>query len=329
MSGLSPIRIACIGCGFIGRRHMENVALMEGVTPAAFADTNLSAAEAFLHDFGGSYATGTVEQIFVDPAIDAVIIATHHDSHTPLALCAAAARKHILLEKPMALTPDDCRRIAGAASAAEIVLTVNFKFRFAPAVMRVREAIQSPIATHGQLAMPRMPSDIWVRDPIRGGGLILATACHVLDMICWLNGSDPLRVYAEGVRAADGNVDAVAASVRFAGGSVASLLLADAGENAHVGKWLHEVFDGSRTAVLFDHFRQAQLSNPEEHFITDDEIRADGTWGVLQNFTHAIRTGGLPMIGARDGLRATLLATRLIDSLTTGAPQEVTIDDHF
>jgi hypothetical protein len=102
MPGLNPIRIACIGCGFIGRRHMENVALMEGVTPAAFADANLSAAEAFSHDFGGSYATDNVERIFADPAIDAVIIATHHDSHTPLALCAAASRKHILLEKPMA-----------------------------------------------------------------------------------------------------------------------------------------------------------------------------------------------------------------------------------
>lgn len=329
MSGLKPIRIACIGCGFIGRRHMENVALMEGVTPAAVADANLSAAEAFLHDFGGSYATDNVEKIFADPAVDAVIIATHHDSHTALALCAAASGKHILLEKPMALTPDECRRIARAVSASRIVLTVNFKFRFAPAVMRVREVIQNPIVTHGQLAMPRMPADIWVRDPLRGGGLILATACHVLDMVCWLNRSEPVRVYAESVptRTADGNVDAVAATVRFAGGSVASLLLADAGENAHVGKWLHEVFDGSCTAVLFDHFRQARLSNPEEHFTTREEMRADGTWGVLEDFTHAIRTGAPPLICARDGLRATLLATHLIDSLRTGMPQEVTVDD--
>ena len=180
MSGLTPLRIACIGCGFIGRRHMENAALMEGVKPVAFADAILPAAQAFLRDFGGSYATDNVDRIFTDAAIDAVIIATHHDSHTSLALCAAAAGKHILLEKPMALTLDECRRIAAAVSSARVVLTINFKFRFAPAVMRVREAIPRPIATHGQLAMPRMPGDIWVRDPVRGGGLILATACHVL-----------------------------------------------------------------------------------------------------------------------------------------------------
>jgi myo-inositol 2-dehydrogenase / D-chiro-inositol 1-dehydrogenase len=330
VSGLSPLRIACIGCGFIGRRHMENAVLMEGVEPVAYVDTNPAAAERFLRDFGGSYATCDAGRIFGDPAIDAVIIATHHDSHTALALCAAAARKHILLEKPMALTVQECRRISEACSAAGVTLTINFKFRFAPAVVRVREAITAPIATHGQLAMRRMPADIWVRDAVRGGGLILATACHVLDMVCWLNHSEPVRVYAESVpeRSRDGNVQAVAATMRFASGSVASLLLADAGENPHAGKWLHEVFDGSRSAILYDHFRQVRFSGYEEdHFATADESRADGTWGVLEDFARAIRTGEPPAIGARDGVRATVVALSLIESLRTGVPQEVRIND--
>lgn len=329
MSGLMPLRIACIGCGFIGRRHMENAALMEGVVPAAYADAHLPAAEAFLAAFGGAYATTSAARIFADPAIDAVIIATHHDSHTPLALAAAAARKHILLEKPMALTVEDCRTISSAVAAAGITLSINFKFRFAPAAARARDAITRPIATHGQLAMPRMAGDIWVRDPIRGGGLILATACHVLDMVCWLNRAEPVRIYAESVPAMPENrhVDAVAATLRFAGGAVASLLLADAGEDLHAGKWLHEMFDGSRSAVLYDHFRQLRLSSPDEHFATTDELRADGTWGVLEDFVRAVRTGTAPAIGARDGLRATLLASRLYDSLRRGAPVEVVIDD--
>lgn len=88
---------------------------MEGVEVAALADLNVAAAEAFQREFGGRYATAEPRRIFDDPGIDAVIIATHHDSHTPLALAAAAARKHILIEKPMALTPAECRRIAAAA----------------------------------------------------------------------------------------------------------------------------------------------------------------------------------------------------------------------
>jgi predicted dehydrogenase len=166
-----------------------------------------------------------------------------------------------------------------------------------------------------------MPDEIWVRDPVRGGGLILATACHVLDMIYWLNDSEPVRVYAEG------QDDAASATVRFANGAVASLLLADAGENAYAGKWLHEVFDGRRSALLYDHFRQVRFSGADlNHFAATDELRADGTYGVLEDFVCSIRTGRRPRITARDGIRATLLAVKIHESLRSGRPQEVRLD---
>jgi predicted dehydrogenase len=316
-----PLRIACIGCGFIGRRHLENVAAMDGVEVAALADLNLAAAKRFQREFGGRYATAEPQRVFDDPEIDAVIIATHHDSHTALALEAARARKHILIEKPMALTPLECRRIAAAAGAAGVVLTVNFKFRMAPAVIAAKRIVPHPVATFGQLAMNRMPDDIWVRDPRRGGGLILATACHVLDMIYWFNESEPERVFAEG------RDDAAAATVRFANGAVASLLLADAGENPYAGKWLHEIFDGRRSALLYDQFRQVRFSGADtEHFAAGDEMRADGTYGVLEDFVCSIRTGRSPLITAHDGLRATLLAVKIHEALRSGKPQEVRLD---
>ena len=259
---------------------------MEGVRVVAHADLNLAAAETFQRDFGGDYATAIPQRVLDDPEIDAVIIATHHDSHTPLALAAAAAGKHILIEKPMALTVAECRRIAAAAEIAGVVLTVNFKFRMAPAVLAAKRFVSRPVASFGQLAMNRMPDDIWVRDPARGGGLILATACHVLDMICWLNESEPVRVYAEG------EDDAAAVTVRFANGAIAGLLLTDAGENPYVGKWLHEVFDGRRSAVLYEHFRQVRFAGDGAgSFVPADDLHADGTYGILEDFLCAIRTG--------------------------------------
>jgi predicted dehydrogenase len=318
---MNPIRIACIGCGFIGRRHLENAAAMDGVEVRALVDIDRTAADQCRLDFGGAYATDDTSLVFRDPDIDAVIISTWHDTHAPLATCAAASGKHILLEKPMALTVEECWQIAEAARRARVVLSLNFKFRFAPAVLAVRKAIPAPVITHGQLAMPHMPAGVWVRDPNRGGGLILATACHVLDMICWLNQSDPVRVHAEG------NPDAAAATVRFENGAAASLLLADEGENPYAGKWLHQVFDGQRSAVIYDHFRQVRFSGVEpDHFAAADDLRADGTYGVLEDFIASILAGSPPSITARDGVRATLLALRLLDSLRTGRPQEVWID---
>src|SRR5262249_10530114 len=159
----------------IGRRHMENVAAMDRVGFAAAADLHLAAAEAFAREFAGSYATADPDRLLEDPAIDAVVIATHHHSHPPLALRAPAAGKHILLEKPMAVTVEECRCIQDAAVRANVTLSVNFKFRRAPAVLKAREAIPNPIAICGQLAMNPMPPGLWVRDPKKGGGLILAT----------------------------------------------------------------------------------------------------------------------------------------------------------
>lgn len=317
---MKPIRFACIGCGFIGQRHLRNLAAMEGVAVRALLDANLALAESLLPD-GSAYATADAATVFEDPDIDAVVISTWHDTHAPLAKAAAAAGKHILLEKPMALTLEECLQIADAAGRAGVLLSLDFKFRFAPAVVQVRKAIPNPVITHGQLAMPRMSDDIWVRDPKRGGGLILATACHVLDMVYWLNGSEPVRVYAEG------GADAVSAAVRFANGATASLLLADQGENPYAGKWLHEVFDGSRSAVLFDHFRQARFSGVEpEHFCDHSELYSDGTYGVMEDFTRSIRTGAAPAITPRDGIRATLFALKLLESLRSGRPEEIRLD---
>ena len=318
---MRPVRVACIGCGFIGHRHMENVAAMDAVELRAVVDLNPQAAAQCQENFEAEYATPDAARVFADPQVDAVFICTWHDSHAPLAIAAAESGKHILIEKPMALTVSECVRISEAVRRAGVALAVNFKFRFAPAVMEVKRTIPAPAITLGQLAMAPIAEDDWVRDPRRGGGLILATACHVLDMVCWLNGSEPVRVHAEG------SPDAMSAVVRFANGSTASLLLADQGENPYPGKWLHEVFDGRRSAVLYDHFRQVRFYGVDPpHFAAGDQLRADGTYGLLEDFVRAIRTRSEPLATARDGIRATHLALRLQDSLRSGNPEEVSSD---
>jgi predicted dehydrogenase len=327
---MTPLRIALIGCGFIGRRHLENIAARDDVVLEGAVDLREEAARAFCHEFKGRYYTTRPEQAMEDRNIDAVVICTHHDSHTRLALSAARHGKHILLEKPMALSVEECRQIVAAASGAGVTLTVNFKFRFAPAVCKVKELIRSPVAIHGQLTMERMPEGTWVRDPVRGGGVILATACHSLDMICWLADSQPVRVYAEGIPRLPEqgcNVTGVTATVRFASGTIASLLLAEAGENSYAGKWLHEVFGGDRTAVLYDHFRQARFSGvPLSHYVAQEELHADGTFGLLEDFVNSIRTGKRPVISAADGFRATLLGHAILQSLRSSQPEDIHID---
>ncbi|MEW5978475.1 MAG: Gfo/Idh/MocA family oxidoreductase [Acidobacteriota bacterium] len=331
MSAITPVRLALLGCGSIGRRHLENVRAMEGVFLEAAVDVREEAAAVFCREFEGRYHTTDPRYVFDDRNVDAVIICTHHDSHAFLAEQAAQAGKHILLEKPMALTAAECWSISETVAQANVKLSINFKFRFAPAVQQARELIKRPLMTVGHLCMEPLAEGSWVRDPVKGGGLILATACHVLDMVCWLNRSDPAVVYAESVphQPDQGcNVSAATATLRFANGAIASLAMADAGENPYAGKWLHEVFDGKRSAVLYDHFRQVRFSGVQpEHYQATDSLKEDGTYGVLEDFVGSIREGRVPAISARDGIRATVLALSILKSLRSGLPETVRLDD--
>ncbi len=330
---LQPLNLACIGCGFIARRHLDNLSTMDQATVTTLVDTNPQATTAFQREFAIPATTTDVDQVFSDPHIDAVMICTHHDSHTALAVAAAAAGKHILLEKPMALTTEECATITRAVEQAGVTLAIDYKFRFAPSVVKVRELIPEPIVTVGQLVSEITSDHSWTNDPVIGGGLILGHGCHTLDLIYHLNGSEPVSVYAESIPAeptAPTEIQAAVATVRFASGAIASLVLSEAGENPYMSKWFTEVFDGTRTAVFHHHYQQVEISGTEPgHVESTGDPHAIGTRDFMADFLHAVRTGEPPAIGARDGLRATLLANRIVDSLRSGAPESIDVDAHF
>ena len=132
------MRFACIGCGFIARRHLEHLVDMKGVSVRALADIDLQAAEAYQQEFGADYVTDSANRIFEDPNVDAVLICTRPDSHTPLCVEAAKAGKQILLEKPMALTVEECERIIGAVDNAGVTLASTTSFASHPRCGRER-----------------------------------------------------------------------------------------------------------------------------------------------------------------------------------------------
>ena len=328
---MKPIKLALIGCGFIGRRHLENIATMDAVSVEALVDLRPEAAEVFQQEFEiGGYTTTETERVFADKDIDGVMICTHHDSHTRLSVAAAAAGKDILLEKPMALTAEECREIAHAAEKAGVILAIDYKFRFAPTIMKAKELIHTPIVTVGQLVSEITADHSWTNDPVMGGGLILGHACHLLDTVYWLNESEPVSVYTISSPPEPGDpteVQAAVATLRFENGAVASLTMSEAGENQYMSKWFVEVFDGERTAVFHHHFQQAEISGAEPaHIEVTRDPHSIGTKTFMEDFIHCLRTGDQPKIGAKDGIRATLMANRIMASVRSGRPERIDLD---
>jgi predicted dehydrogenase len=328
----APVGWALIGCGGAGRSHARGAAETAGVEVRAFCDLRIDAARTLQGEYGGR-ATDDPTDVFTDPDVDAVSIATTHDTHTELALAAFGAGKHVFLEKPMAMTTAECLRIAAAQRAAGRQLLLNFSFRFSGALREVRRRLPRPLVSHAQCLMA--PADLtrWRWDPAAGGGPLWDVGVHAVDLLCWLNGGAPEEVYAtggqvthSGALASPDLIDTAAATLRFPGGAVATLLVSDAGFNAFASKWLFQAYDGQQSAVVYDHGRTVAFG---------DSVGPAGAGKAetlvpppLARFPcllAAIRGGGEPYVPASAGIIATLVIERLCEAIRSGRPQRVEV----
>ena len=323
----SPVHVAVIGCGSMGEIHAGCLSRVDGVRLHAFCDIDVSRAAALSAKFPGSYATADHERVLKDGAVDAVYICTHHDTHGPLAIRAAEEHKHVMMEKPLALTLEECRAVGNAVEKHGIRFMTGFKMRYYPSVARARRFIPSPLVTIAQMMDARWPDDFWANDPGKGGGNILSQGCHTMDLVCHLSGSSPVRIYAEGGNFSHPGIDIVdnlVATIRFANGSVASVAIGDSGQTPFVSKFSCQLTDGRKTAHLRDRLKTVTMFDGES---TSESVDPEEYGFIEENndFIRSLRSGTPPPITHVDGLRATLLVLRAFESLRTGLPQTVSL----
>ena len=323
----SPLRVAVIGCGAMGEIHAACLAGIDGVLLHAFCDVDLDRAGALSAKFAGSYATADHERVLKDGAVDAVYVCTHHDTHSMLAIRAAEEHKHVMMEKPLALTLRECREVGDAVERHGILFMTGFKMRYYPSVARARAFIPSPLVTIAQMMDARWPDGFWANDPRKGGGNILSQGCHTMDLVCHLNGSRPVRIYAEGGNFGHPGIDIIdniVATIRFENGSVASVALGDSGQTPFVSKFSFQMTDGRKTAHLRNRLKTLTLFDGES---TTESADPDEYGFVEENndFIRSLRGGTAPPITHRDGLRATLLVLTAFESLRTGLPQTLSM----
>jgi predicted dehydrogenase len=291
------MNLALIGCGGMGRAHVRTAQDL-GFPVLAFCDIDDAAAVQVRDEYGSGYATTAPDRIFRDDRIDLVIIATHHDAHHPLAMAAAQAGKHILLEKPMCLTVPQAVEVAEAVDKAGVRMVINCKFRIAPAVQKAKEFIPHPRISHGQLAMndSRKSRSTWIWDRNDGGGLLISTAVHTVDLLAYLMDARAERVYAEGrlfetSKTTTEMPDALAGTIRWENGAVSTLISADQGFNPAVSKWFHEIWDGERSAVFSHHTNRVDFGGCEMDYLDARELPPEEQRraSMLLNLIEAIR----------------------------------------
>ena len=231
----APLRIGLIGAGRIAARHLP---AFHGDSPlrlVAVCDVDESAAGRLAAPVGASTYTDPFQLIREAP-IDAVDICTPHDSHAALAIAAAQSGKHVLVQKPLGFSMEQCQAVVNAARSAGITLMAAMSHRFSHRHRELRHRIESGEA--GRITAFRLSSFLnvpafappghWIYDPARaGGGVIMSLMLQQVDLLRYLVGDvrAVLRATSASVHPAFGGVleDHASATLQLEDDAVAEL----------------------------------------------------------------------------------------------------------
>jgi phthalate 4,5-cis-dihydrodiol dehydrogenase len=245
-----PVGLAIAGLGMAGAVMVRAAAAHPGVKLVTAAEPNYETRNAFARDFNTpSYAL--LDELCDDPRIEAVYVATPHQFHAPHAISLAKAGKHIILEKPMALTLADCDAIIEAVDRAGVHLIVGHTHAFDPAVREMRRIVASgELGPLGMIAgwnytnflyRPRRPEEL---DTARGGGILFNQVPHQIDMVRTIGGGRLRSVRAQATRLdpARPTEGSATAFLEFENGAAASLVYAgyDYFDSDELHFWINE-----------------------------------------------------------------------------------------
>lgn len=223
--------------------------------------------------YGFEETTTDSGAVLRDAEVNTVVVATRHDSHAQYACQALLARKHVFVEKPLAITRQGLEEIekvfhemnapqagpaASGAEAGALLLMVGFNRRFSPQVQKVKTILTGmgePKSFVMTVNAGSIPAEHWTQDPEVGGGRIIGEACHFIDLLRFLAGAPivSVQVAALGTQGRDTCTDKVSFTLCFADGSMGTVHYLSNGHKSFPKERL-EVFSAGRILQL-DNFR--------------------------------------------------------------------------
>jgi predicted dehydrogenase len=317
-----PLRAGVIGLGMMGRAHVRVWdELVEGVELVAVADTDPDALrEATQGRAAHAYADSAAMLEAEDLDLVSVVVPT--SLHLPTTLAALGAGSHVLVEKPIAATRAEAEQMIDAAQRADRMLTVGHIERFNPAIRELRRRLAGgELGRIFEIRATRLgPFPARIRDV----GVVVDLAPHDLDVMRYLLGSDPVRLYAETEqRIHTDHEDLFVGLLKFANGAVGVLDI----------NWLTPTkqrtltVTGERGMYTADYLAQQLIfyPNPSADGSVDEGNRVERAIErreplaiELDEFARAARDGGVPPVDPHEAMVALLLARAMVESATSG-----------
>jgi len=316
------LRFALIGAGNLVRwEHLPALQKISNAKLQAVYSARGAKGKGYGIRFNAAYATSDYQDILNDNVIDVVLIASRHREHAAQAIQALRAGKHVFVEKPMAINADECREIVRAVRESGKQLTVGFNRRFAPYYAEIKRQIvkrTGPAVVNIRMNASYMTSDFWGASADEGGAIV-GEAVHMVDLMSFFLESEPTSISAYCLPAENAEPigeNNIAASFKFADGSIGNLTYCTVGSDSSAGE-LVEVFAAGVGASSED-FKKLTIMKGSRRKKQSKIWAAKGYEEQMQSFVSRLRSGIEPEVTAVDGARALLGCLLMLESARKG-----------
>ncbi|MCX7247827.1 MAG: Gfo/Idh/MocA family oxidoreductase [Burkholderiales bacterium] len=323
-----------IGWGFIGastiaREHMvAAVRAQIGHEVVAVASSSMERAIAFSQELQIARPYDSVQALLADPNVKAIYISTTNDLHCEQLMAAASAGKHVLCEKPLALSLTDGQRMVAACRNAGVVMATNHHLRNAATHRKLRKLVQSGAV--GQPLFARVFHAVYLRPvvqrwridkPQAGGGAILDIVVHDADALRFIFGANPIEAIGmsqTGFLAREGLEDGAMAVLRLDNGVLAQIHAAFTVRHAGTGMEIHgdtgsivarDVMSQRAVGEIVLRDEHGERLIPVEH----ENLYARG----VASFCAAMRGEGSPAASGEDGVHSLAAALAVVEACRT------------
>ena len=316
---------ADVVAGFVGAGNFAQSYLLpplteRGVTLAGVATSGSVSAQSVAKKFGFGFASTDPAEVLADEAVNAVFVATRHDSHARYVAEALRCGKHVFVEKPLAVTREQLEEVRAAAEAASgRYLAVGFNRRFSLPFRDIAEFFadrREPLAVTYRMNAGRIPRSSWIQAEGQGGRIV-GEGCHVVDVFAALTGARPVRVFATATESANVEVvgeDTVSIVVAYEDGSIATLVYVANGSDG-LAKEYCEVSSGGRTAVM-DDFREVTFHegrSPKRRKYKGGKGHAE----EVASFVEVVRGRAEPVFTVESLVATTIVTFAAVEAIRT------------
>ncbi|WP_337100770.1 Gfo/Idh/MocA family protein [Paenibacillus sp. YIM B09110] len=326
------INYAIVGCGHIANKHIEAIEKIDQASLVAICDTNPERLNQYMEQTGAEGYSSIDEMLERQSNIDVVCICTPSGLHAPLAVKAAKAGKHLIIEKPLALTIGDADAIAAAVKSSGVKAAVVHPNRYRPAIKQLKSALEQNMfgkishvnATvrwnRGQAYYDQAP---WRGTKAMDGGVLMNQAVHNLDLLQWLFGNvvQVKSMVDTRIRAIEAE-DVAVATLRFESGALGIVEAATTiydknleesisvfGEKGYAiiggvtANWIKQWKCESMGDEAIDLLKQEVEANP---------YGVSGHQQIIEDMIAAIRDDREPVVTVEDGKAAVQLVIDIV-----------------